>query len=152
MAALGPNGLEVIALSFTEQARWDWLLEHREDSFAIIEQQIPRPTRWFDRATGKWNQSILKSTCLLYGSFMQLRALLTAASIPFEEAPPKRWQKGLHIPARDKDEDKVAWKNRLKSRAQQLFPLSKVTLAVSDSILLAEYCRRKREGLLHVDS
>ena len=35
------------------------------------------------------------------------------------------------------------WKNRLKSRAQELFPDIKVTLRTSDALLLAHYCKEK---------
>lgn len=43
-------------------------------------------------------------------------------------------------------ETRDAFKNRLKAKAQQLFPQAKVTLATADAILLAEYCRRRKEG------
>lgn len=75
---------------------------------------------------------------------------LAAAGIPHEEVPPRRWQQALRIAPRKKDESKTLWKNRLKARAQQLFPSVKVTLAVADALLIAEYCRRFREGNLHV--
>lgn len=75
---------------------------------------------------------------------------LTAAEVPHEEVPPQRWQKSLGIAPRKKDESKTQWKNRLKARAQQLFPKVRVTLAVADALLIAEYCRRFREGKLHV--
>ena len=47
-----------------------------------------------------------------------------------------------------KEESKSQWKNRLKAKAQQLFPKLKITLKTADAILIAEYCRRKREGRL----
>lgn len=78
----------------------------------------------------------------------KLLMALTAARIPFEEVPPQRWQKGLAIPKRDRGEGKTAWKNRLKTKAQQLFPSIKVTLATSDALLVAEYCRRLHTGML----
>jgi hypothetical protein len=77
-----------------------------------------------------------------------LRMALTAAGIPFEEVVPGVWQRGLNIPPRKKTEGKTAWKNRLKAKAQQLFPSVKITLATADALLIAEFCRRKHEGLL----
>lgn len=71
-----------------------------------------------------------------------LRMALIAAGIPFEEVLPRKWQGGLGISPRKKTEGKTEWKNRLKARAQQLFPATKVTLATSDALLLAEYARR----------
>jgi hypothetical protein len=72
----------------------------------------------------------------------RLRMALIAAEIPFEEIPPQRWQKafGLH---RKPNEKKTSFKNRLKSKAQQLFPGVEVTLATADALLLAEYTRRQ---------
>lgn len=111
-----------------------------------IEQQTPRPTKFFKNS--KWESTILASTCILYGRYQQAKSFLIAAAIPFEDVPPRRWQKGLHIPDRPKGINQTEWKNVLKSKAQQLFPEEKVTLATADALLLAEYCRRYREGKL----
>lgn len=81
-------------------------------------------------------------------SYGGLRMALTAARIPFEEVTPQSWQKGLAIPKREKGESKTDWKNRLKRKAQQLFPSVEVTLATADALLIAEYCRRVRQGKL----
>lgn len=81
-------------------------------------------------------------------SFGGLRMCLVAAEIPFEEVLPKAWQRGLSIPARTKSEDRVQYKRRLKEFAQGLFPRQAITLAVSDAVLMAEFNRRKREGIL----
>lgn len=82
-----------------------------------------------------------------YGSLLMA---LTAAMIPYEEVTPQRWQKAMGItPRKNREgETKTSFKNRLKQKAQQLFPAVKVTLAVADALLIAEYCRRKREGKL----
>ncbi len=114
--------------------------------FACIEQQTPRPTKFYQN--GGWQSTILASTCILYGRYHQARSFLIAAGIPFEDVPPKRWQKGLHIPDRPKGMKQTDWKNVLKAKAQELFPDEKVTLATADALLLAEYCRRSREGKL----
>lgn len=91
----------------------------------------------------------------LYGNYMQCRLSLTAAQIPFETVMPKDWQRALGISPRKKGETVTKWKDRLRGRAQQLFPrLSCWDLSVteqrklSDAILIAEFCRRKHEGLL----
>jgi hypothetical protein len=79
-----------------------------------------------------------------------LRMALIACGIPFEEVTPQKWQKALGITPRDNkgNESKSSHKNRLKAKAQQLFPGEKITLAVCDALLIAEYCRRKRQGTL----
>lgn len=140
----------------TEKDVWEWItkwnfaetITHNHRVFAAIEQQTPRPTSIFDRKAKEWRATILKSTCLLWGNYCQLRAWLIAAGIPFEDCPPKRWQQGLHIRPKDKEEPPRHWKNHLKAEAQSLFPDAKVTLATSDALLLAEWCRRWREGKL----
>lgn len=77
-----------------------------------------------------------------------LRMALVAAGIPFEEVIPRTWQKAFSISPRGKTESKSKFKNRLKAKAQQLFPISPVTLATCDALLIAEFCRRKHQGLL----
>lgn len=70
-----------------------------------------------------------------------LRMALTAARIPFDQVIPRKWQKllGVVYPQGAGDTEK---KNITKARAQQLFPLCKVTHAIADALLIAEYCRR----------
>lgn len=74
----------------------------------------------------------------------QLEMGLVAAGIPFEKVTPQKWVKCLNIPPRKKTETKTQWKNRLKGIAQQMFPsvAHRITLAVSDALLMAEYLRR----------
>lgn len=81
-------------------------------------------------------------------SYGGLRMALIAAGIPFEEVTPQAWQKALGIGKRDKAESRTQWKNRLKAKAQQLFPQVKVTLATADALLIALYCKRKHTGTL----
>lgn len=67
--------------------------------------------------------------------FGHLEMALTAAKIPFTYVTPQKWQKELGcLTGGDK--------NVSKSRAQQLFPHIKCTHALSDALLIAEYCRR----------
>ena len=81
-------------------------------------------------------------------SYGTLRGMLIALKIPFEEVTPRKWQKGIGIKARDKNESKTEFKNRLKAKAQQLFPHINMTLANCDAILIAEYGRRFELGLI----
>ena len=81
-------------------------------------------------------------------SYGLLKMALIAARIPFEEVSPMRWQQGLHIPARKKSDSDNKWKSVLKAHAQKLFPETPVTLKTADAILIAEYCRRQRNGCL----
>lgn len=73
-----------------------------------------------------------------------------------EEIDPQKWQKILDIPPRAKkpkkpkegvvyppEESHTEFKNRLKSKAQTLFPGVKVILANADALLIAEAARRQ---------
>lgn len=82
-----------------------------------------------------------------------LRMAMIASGLSFEDVPPQVWQKALKIPSRKKEgrkykETHAAFKNRLKAKAQQLFPRIYITLATCDALLIAEYCRRKFLGIL----
>lgn len=146
------EGLSVeplVTANSTLHQRWEFLASVKRRSeikqcriWACIEQQIARPTQWFDPSIKAWRSSILKSTCLLYGSFQQFLALLAAAEIPHEEITPQKWQKALDIPPREKGMKDSKWKGKLQAIAQHWFPRLQITLAVSDSFLIAEYCRR----------
>jgi len=76
-----------------------------------------------------------------------LRTALTAARIPFDAVIPRRWQAALGIAYATGATD-TEKKNITKRRAQQLFPALTVTHAIADALLIAEYCRRSRRGLL----
>lgn len=70
-----------------------------------------------------------------------LRMALAGAGISFDEVTPQKWQKAMQcLTAGDK--------NVSKRRAQQLFPQVKVTHAIADALLIAEYCRRFHNGLI----
>lgn len=66
---------------------------------------------------------------------------LELCKIPFQEVTPQTWMK-TYMLKKDKGESHTSWKNRLKTKAQQLFPHQKITLATADAFLIAEYARR----------
>ena len=73
------------------------------------------------------------------GSYGFLRGILIASEIPFDEVRPQKWMKHLScLTGGDK--------NVTKRKAQQLFPKLKITHAVADALLIAEYCRQMRLG------
>lgn len=71
-----------------------------------------------------------------YGALLMA---LAASGIPFELVSPVKWQTALGC--RTKGD-----KNVSKRTAQQLFPTVKVTHAIADALLLAEYGRRTFGG------
>lgn len=66
---------------------------------------------------------------------------LELCKIPFQEVTPQTWMK-TYMLKKEKGESNTLWKNRLKTKAQQLFPHQKITLATADAFLIAEYARR----------
>ena len=134
---------EAIAIPGTVADLWAWFAlpdVHYGPMFAVIE----KVGGYVRGGGGNVGSAMFKFGC---GYGMLLMAL-AAAGVPYEEVVPGMWQKGLGVSPRKPTESKTQWKNRLKAKAQALFPGVTVTLAVADALLIAEYCRRKREGTL----
>ncbi len=71
--------------------------------------------------------------------FGHLEMALLCAKIPTNEILPQKWQKFLSLGTKG-NKSTSEWKNKLKARAQQLFPSAgKITLAVSDALLILKY-------------
>ena len=68
-------------------------------------------------------------------SYGNLEMALAAFKIPFDYVSPQRWQKYLQCQTKGN-------KNITKSLAQRLWPVQKITHAIADALLLAEYARR----------
>lgn len=86
----------------------------------------------------------------IYGSICQAFCRMSA-----EFVHPKTWMKGLQIPPREKSESKPQYKERLRQKAIRLFPKLPVwkeklgtQRCVCDALLIAEYGKRKAQGLL----
>ena len=69
-----------------------------------------------------------------YGQWL---GILSANKISYTQATPQKWMKWLG----SMPKDKKARKNHIKHLAQQRYPDTKITLATSDAVMLAEYCR-----------
>lgn len=74
-------------------------------------------------------------------SYGHVEMCLLAHKIPFENPIPMKWQKEYGL-VRDKTDNQSKWKNKLKEKAQQLFPKNKIILDTADALLIAEYGRR----------
>jgi hypothetical protein len=73
-----------------------------------------------------------------------IKGILLALDFRIVMVPPKKWQAALGL-GTAKDLTKTQWKNKLKGKAQELFPQLTVTLATADALLIYEAARR---GLL----
>lgn len=124
IAIMSPNGIAAHKMPETERDIWEFfhgipILR----SFALIERVHSMP--------GQGVSSSFKFG-MGYGA---LRMALVASGIPFEDVTPQKWQKALGcLSGGDK--------NVTKQRAQSLFPHIKVTHAIADSLLIAEFCKR----------
>ena len=117
--------LTTCKLSETESDIWSWLNEELNmlDSFATIELVHSMPDQ-----SAQSGFSFGKSYGFLIG-------LLTAISVPYEFVSPQKWQKGMNCLTKGD-------KNVSKAAAQRLWPKVKVTHAIADAILIAEYGRK----------
>lgn len=72
--------------------------------------------------------------------FGHLEMALIACGIPTSEVTPQKWQKVIQVGNKG-TKTKTEWKNKLKARAEMLYPYlgKKITLATSDAILICHY-------------
>ena len=164
LAVIAADAVTAEPMPATERDIWQWFHWYEPGQ---------RPVAVLEKVGGYVGEAQPGSAAFKFGaSYGMLKMALIAAGIPFEEVTPQTWQKALGIPPRRKGkrakrlkatkdgpkelysdrleggESKTQWKNRLKAFAQKLFPGAAVTLKTADALLLAEYCRRKREGTL----
>ncbi len=76
------------------------------------------------------------------GNFGFIKGVLTALKWKIVLVPPKSWQRKLGL-GKAKGLSKTEWKNKLKQRAEELFPNIKVTLATADALLILESTKQK---------
>lgn len=93
------------------------------EAFAVIETVASSP------------QMGVKSAFSFGQSFGQLESLLVCSGISFDRVRPQKWQQAIGcLTGGDK--------NVSKRKAQELFPNIKMTHAIADALLLAEYAKR----------
>ena len=115
----------------------------------ILEEQHARPSRFLNSIDPETHKNIkipVSSGATSAWTFAQhygeIRGILIALEIPFVEMKSKDWMKASGLRIKAKNETQTQWKNYLKSRAQEIFPRTKVTLAVADALLIANLCHR----------
>jgi crossover junction endodeoxyribonuclease RuvC len=116
---------EAVKLSnMTQKDIVEWLVE-RNASTATLEKVSAMPGQG---VSGMFRFGV---------SFGELRMALVATGIPFELATPQKWQRSMGCMSKGD-------KNTTKRKAQELFPGMKITHAIADALLIAEYGRRLR--------
>jgi hypothetical protein len=76
-------------------------------------------------------------------NFGFILGVLAARGIRVNLVRPQKWQKYFGLGTVKATGGKTAWKNKLKQKAQQLFPNADVTLKVADALLIYEYGQRQ---------
>lgn len=123
--------VDVTKMPETPQDLLGFLSTYKDNSFCVLERVGGMPgnggSAMFNFGKG-------------YG---HLQMALIALQIPTEDVTPNKWEKTYQLGSSGKY-TKTEWKNRLKAKAQQMFPSlgKKITLATCDALLICEYGRR----------
>lgn len=76
-------------------------------------------------------------------NFGFILGVLAARGIRVNLVKPQKWQKHFGLGTVKASGGKTAWKNKLKQKAQQLYPTADVTLKVADALLIYEYGQKQ---------
>lgn len=141
IAKIYPDKVEVFTMPDTQRDVWELVTNTRSEYIqAVIEHVTTSP-----------QMGVVSAGVFMFG-YGGLRMALTAAQIPHEPIRPQVWQKALMIPPRKKGMSDREQKNKLRAKAQQLFPKLPLwsqpgsiglQLAVSDALLIAYYARMR---------
>ena len=85
------------------------------------------------------------SMAVYAGNWGFLKGVLTAFGYRIVLVQPKVWQAALGLGSAT-GMSKTEWKNKLKNRAEQLYPDIKVTLATADALLIYEAAKQGKLG------
>ena len=133
IAVIGDYGTYANKMPETLQDLWDMIEEIVVSSGYGSE---PSSYRAFIEQVHSSPQMGVTSAFTFGNGFGHLEMALTAAGIPFERVRPQVWQKTLGCMTKGD-------KNVTKAAAQELFPKLKITHAIADCLLIAEFGRRK---------
>lgn len=111
-----------------------WTLAHELPSGrGIFIEQIPK----FCGTARFAERSIMGSSlAVLYGNYRFCCGVLHGMGSPATLLAPLKWQNVVECRNRERL-DQPSWKRKLKARAQELFPDTKVTLSTADALLIA---------------
>lgn len=118
-------------------------LEACEATYAVVEHVTSSP------------QMGVSSSFTFGQGFGRIESAMAALRIPTEYVRPQTWHKALGIVKRDKKWTQTQWKEKMISRAHQLFPSiplwdenKGIQLALADALLIAVFCMRKHKGVI----
>ena len=109
---------------------------------ADLLEVMPRGTAWIEQVHAMPGQGV--TSMFTFGRNLgQIEGVLAALKIPHRYVSPAKWQKEFGLLRKSKAELIRDKKNRHKAEAQRLFPHIKITHAIADALLIAEYGRRQ---------
>lgn len=105
------------------------------DIFSLLEEMSKNSVCYLERVHGMPKQKGMFTFGQGYG---WLEMALLALEIPTVSVTPQKWQRSLELGVKSNMTD-TQRKNKLKARAQQLYPHLKITLATADALLILNY-------------
>lgn len=142
----GANGGICVLAESGEVVEVDKMPETPQDLLAYLEEFKDGSRCYLERVGGMSGQS--GSASFNFGKgYGHLEMALLALGIPTMTVTPQKWQKTYQLGTKSQCASKTEWKNKLKAKAQQLFPTlgKKITLATADALLIAEYGRKQEK-------
>lgn len=136
-----------IALIDTYGVRVESMPSNPNETYKLIQdfdlwKHSCNPVCYLEQVSGFAGSNQPGSRMFEFGrSFGQLEGILAAVEIPVVLVRPQKWQKALGCGTRG-NRTASQWKNHLKAMAARLFPDIKVTLKISDALLIAHYGRQ----------
>jgi hypothetical protein len=149
IAVIDENGvvIDLLRMPETPMDLLDVLLTYKKGDF--LKEQKQNAVCYLEKVGGMPGQS--GSAMFTFGrSYGQIEMALLASGITTHEVTPQKWQKHFSLSGssitKSSSTEKREHKNRLKAKAQQLFPTlgKKITLANCDALLIAQYGREQK--------
>lgn len=132
------GGIAVYSLSRNKVIEVIKMPETYADLYAILKLYSINSTAVFEKVGSRPGQAGM----FTFGKGVgHIEMALYALKIPTDTPTPQTWQKIFNVGVRGKKSERE-WKNKLKTKAQQLFPNQKVTLWSADALLIMEYGKR----------
>jgi len=105
-----------------------------EKIYCVIERQIP----YVPKTAKVFPSASIGKLMEHYG---QLKGLMIANQIPFQDPVPRSWMK-IYNMKKEPNDTKTTWKNKLKSKAKQLEPHLHIINDNADAILIARIANK----------
>ena len=138
---IDPGGSGGIAIMRGDQVEAHKMPKTARDLWYLLAGLDPA-TCWIEKVHATPQQGVVSAFKFGYAAGVVHQAA-TCAGLRIEIVTPQKWQKhhGLIVKGRGLGQDDTSKKNRNKAKAQELFPQLRITHAIADALLIAEYGR-----------